>query len=624
MAKPIGLYGWTRSNDGRSTGLFLGFLFIIQLLAALALTLPLIVLDGEHAPFLGWSGYLVRYASLVLVASVLWFAAKLWWHMETVKRAVGFRFIDDEDEPRLCRLLEPLIILAGLPAPFVGVIDSDARNAFACGIDRRKAVVVVTSGLLDALDDAELGAVIAHELSHVRGGDIRLMAAANIFMDALGRLNANNPFRFTPVHGLVARAVPAVLPLSLVGGLVGALALRAGRTARLLIASSREFVADAQAVEWTRNPAALASALLKVDGRYVLAAARPEDDAMMIAGDSYGPDATHPTMAQRIAAIARTTGSMVYNAPGAPGASDWTAATSPAVVQRVALGRGARRAGAGGRVRRGTGGNAFGVTRLGIAALLATLAGLAALHADELGNSAALAARFDPRPLGAISRWPIGCHAGPMMLVRLHCGSRRSAAIDPRSRHIASDSAPTRQFYRGQSGRLVGTTVLRSSDGMYVLPDGSERFGVPANLVIAEIDQVGCFVRDPRPIERIAPLPIDRKGPSGQSIAMLRSDAVHLAGDVQADPPDAAVLRYYVERRENLMDEAYAIHGQPGLAAAQDIFAGEPSAAALERLRWIAGTAAAREITPVQQAKLRALLRDARGFVPCRSLARGD
>ena len=561
MGAPTGLYGWIRSNDGRSAGLFLGFLLIVQCLAPLALALPLMIADADHAPFLDWGGYLARYAPPVLLASVLWFAAQLWWHMETVKRAVGFRFVDDADEPRLCRVIEPLIILAGLPVPFVGVIESDARNAFACGIARRKAVVVVTRGLLDALDDAELGAVLAHELSHVRNGDIRLMAAANIFMATLGRLHANSLFRFTPVHGLVALAVPPLLPLAVAGSLLGRLALRTGQVSRLLIASSREFVADAQAAEWTRNPAALATALLKVDGRHRVAPARAEDDAMMIAGDSHGPGATHPTVALRVAALARVTGSMVFNAPGAPTDADWTATTSREAVEHAALGRGAVAAGAFVRVWRGDGESLLGLTRAGTAALVSTIAALMWLHPADLTDRRALAARFDPRPLGTAIRRPVACGTGPFMpLLTSRCLMHGRVAAHEGEPAPGADRPPVREPYRGQSGRLSPTTVLRTADGLYVSADGSERFGVPEELEIAEVDRVGCFVRDPRPIERTGPLPIDSEGPSGQTIAEVRHDAAALAREVQADRRDPATLRYYIERRENLVDEAYALY----------------------------------------------------------------
>ena len=215
--QPTGLYGWIKSNDGRSLGLFLAFLMAVQLLAIPSLFVPLMLLDAAHAPFLGWGGYFLRYAPLVLAGSVVWFGWKYWWHIETVKRAVGFHFVDNADEPYLCSVIEPLIVMWGLPIPFVGVIESPARNAFACGVGRKKAVVVVTRGVIDDLSREELSCVLAHELSHIKNGDIRLMAAANIFMSALTEMHRNNPMQMTPIHAVLAIAVPAVLPITLLG-----------------------------------------------------------------------------------------------------------------------------------------------------------------------------------------------------------------------------------------------------------------------------------------------------------------------------------------------------------------------------------------------------------------------
>ena len=99
-----------------------------------------------------------------------------------------FRFVDDQDEPRLCRIVEPLIIAAGLPTPYVGVIDTPALNAFACGIRQKDAVLVFTRGLIDGLDDDELAAVAAHEIVHIKNGDIRLIAATNVCLDTLNLL----------------------------------------------------------------------------------------------------------------------------------------------------------------------------------------------------------------------------------------------------------------------------------------------------------------------------------------------------------------------------------------------------------------------------------------------------
>lgn len=610
---PTGLHGWIRSNDGRSAGLFVLFLLAIQLIAPLALAVPLIVLDGAHAPFADWTGYALRWAPLVLVGSIAWFAAQLWWHVETVKKAVGFRFVDGDDEPRLCRIIEPLIILAGLPPPFVGVIESDARNAFACGVGRKKAVVVVTRGLIDALSDAELAAVLAHELSHIRNGDIRLMAAANIFMATLSALHARNILRFTPVHGLASLTVPALLPLSIAASVIGRLGLRAGQVTRLLIASSREFIADAQAAEWTKDPGALAAALLKVDGRHRIAHARAEDDAMMIAGESEGTGATHPTVAQRVAALARVTGSMVWNAPASPADADWTASTPKAAVERLAAGRARIAAHAIARVRQGDDQNALGLTFAGTVALVMTVGAFVGLHWDETADPRALLARFDPRPLVA----------GPQ---RLRDTMDRSAETFGRglaAEHRDRPPAPDRmERYRGQSGRMAPVTVGRSGDGLYRF-GGRETHNRPEALVIAETERLGCFVADAKPMEAKGPLPMGPDGPTQDKIAEIRADIGRVAHETRS-PLDWAGAAYYLDRREVQTDEAWMYYGQPGLAMARDAFAGVEERAALDTVRRMAAAAPIPgDWPPIRRAKLRALLRDPEAFVPCRSLAAG-
>jgi Zn-dependent protease with chaperone function len=448
VSEPTGLYGWIRSNDGRSTTLFVGFLLAIQPIAALALFLPLALVDPEHAPFLDWTGYATRYMLLVALASVIWFACQMFWHIETVKRAIGFEFIDDSEEPRLCRLIEPLIMMLGLPIPYVGVIASPALNAFACGIGRKKAVVVVTRGLIDSLDDDELSAVLAHELSHIKNGDIRLMAAANIFMSALTRLHQNNPLKLTVVHALMAIAVPAILPLALAATFVGHLALRVGQVSRLLIASSREFIADAEAVQLTKNPAALAAALVKVEHDYHVEGARTEDDAMMIAGDTEGSNATHPTVVQRVTALARTTGSMVFNAPSASRGFGRVArsatleqAEAAALLRRLPPTRAISRVQAQARE------NFTGLTRNGVLLAAATLFSLMCIHASELDNPRAIAAKFDVRPLGLVLGMPFACQYFPK-------GETCTKSLDSRSY----------RDFEGQKNTLAGWLASVNKD----------------------------------------------------------------------------------------------------------------------------------------------------------------
>ena len=127
----------------------------------------------------------LRWVPIVTVIGAVWFAVQMAWHVRTVRRRTDFHFVGDFDEPRLCRIVEPLAIAAGLPTPYVGVIDSPALNAFACGIRQKDAVLVFTRGLIDGLDDDELAAVAAHEIVHVVNGDIRLIAATNVCLDTL-------------------------------------------------------------------------------------------------------------------------------------------------------------------------------------------------------------------------------------------------------------------------------------------------------------------------------------------------------------------------------------------------------------------------------------------------------
>ncbi|MFD0934833.1 M48 family metalloprotease, partial [Methylobacterium trifolii] len=272
MLRVNGLYGWVQANDRRSVALFAGFLAALNVAAILVLYIPLLAFDPDHAPVHAWGGYAERYVPLVTLAAAGYLALNLVRHVRSVQRLVGFTFVDDADEPRLCRLVETLAIGMGLPAPYVGVIEARALNAFACGVNRRNAVVVVTRGLLDDLDDDELGTVLAHELAHIANGDIRLLAAANACLRLVGwlirpRLRRSDRLKEVAAFPLIMVTMPPLFLFVLIVGVCAQAALRGSSLIRLLITSSREFVADARAVEATQNPAALVSALRRLDGR---------------------------------------------------------------------------------------------------------------------------------------------------------------------------------------------------------------------------------------------------------------------------------------------------------------------------------------------------------------------
>jgi Zn-dependent protease with chaperone function len=411
-----GLYGHVRSNDVRSVALFAGFVAAFHLLAMLALLVPLAMVDPGHAPLYGWTGYLVRWVPIVTVAGAVLFAVQMAWHVRTVRRMTDFRFVDDWDEPRLCRIVEPLAIAAGLPTPYVGVIDSPALNAFACGIRRKDAVLVFTRGLIDGLDDDELAAVAAHEIVHVVNGDIRLIAATNVCLDTLKLVQRRpsarrvNKLQWASTLSLQAMLVPILLVLTVVVLYLRRLALDGSHLTRLLIASAREFIADAEAVRLTQNPAALVSALRRIEGQSFIPGLAAGQDAMMIDGAHEGAFATHPTIADRVAAIVSVTGSMALIAPARRDTRPPELRAGEGFGRRLPTGLQAAfrqtRQGATAAFARVASDsnelNRLGLPREMSAGVIAAVAVFLWAHSADLRNPAALVKAFDPAAMGTM------------------------------------------------------------------------------------------------------------------------------------------------------------------------------------------------------------------------------
>ena len=313
MMRVNGFYGHVARNDLRSGAMFAGFLVAFQIVAAITLLLPLLLLDIGHAWVFSPLGYATRYVPLVFAAGGVLFLVQFARHVASVRSTVDFRYVDRWAEPRLFDAVQTQAIAAGLPFPKVGLIESPARNAFACGLSARSAVVVATRGLVDALDDDELAAVVAHEIAHIKNGDIRLMAAADVLMDNLEWLRRQNPLRIEGIKQIVLCVLlPPFLFLCVAAAAVIGVAFTLARVSRLLISSSREFVADAEAVRMTHNPAALISALRSIEGRSAVEGVGARTDAMMIDGAAEGAFASHPTIAERVAVLARLSGAMAH------------------------------------------------------------------------------------------------------------------------------------------------------------------------------------------------------------------------------------------------------------------------------------------------------------------------
>ena len=222
---------------------------------------------------------------------------------------------------QLDNVVEEMSIAAGLPKPNVYVIPDSDPNAFATGRDPEHASVAVTRGLLDALTRDELQGVVAHELSHVRNLDIRLMTIIAAMVGTIALLSdwttrglhhtSNGRSRSDSDDGKGAAGV-LLFVVWVVAILIAPLV---GQTLAMMVSRRREYLADASGAELTRNPLALASALEKIDRAHEPTPSVKRGSAHLCIADPLGravglrqgwlPDllASHPPMANRITAL---------------------------------------------------------------------------------------------------------------------------------------------------------------------------------------------------------------------------------------------------------------------------------------------------------------------------------
>ncbi|MBB1088214.1 M48 family metallopeptidase [Lysobacter sp. SG-8] len=213
---------------------------------------------------------------------------------------------------RLRNVVEEIAIASGVPVPKLYVLEHEAAiNAFAAGYSPSDAVVAVTRGALDRLNRDELQGVIAHEFSHILNGDMRL----NIRLVGVlfGIMMIALIGRKVMVHGHYAgrrEGAVAVIVAALAAMLIGSIGLFFGRMIKAGVSRSRERLADASAVQFTRQTAGLAGALKKIgglhDGSRLVARAEAEEVSHMLFGDGVGFRglfATHPPLVERIRAL---------------------------------------------------------------------------------------------------------------------------------------------------------------------------------------------------------------------------------------------------------------------------------------------------------------------------------
>lgn len=262
------------------------------------------------------ASYLVNHdllSGLVIAAVILAFYLPMTYLTASsqVLGMAGAKQAQPQDHPMLFHIVEELSIAARVPMPKIYIIQDPSPNAFATGIKPEKGAVAFTTGLLERLNREEIEAVAAHEIAHIRNYDIRLMTIcialvgvialiANVGSRMMWSSGSNSSRRNQKSH-------PAIMIIALVFLILSPLA---AQFVQFAISRNREYLADATAVEFTRNPVGLKHALMKISQTdQPVRNAKPATASMYISNPLRGKKtnlfATHPPIESRIERLER-------------------------------------------------------------------------------------------------------------------------------------------------------------------------------------------------------------------------------------------------------------------------------------------------------------------------------
>src|SRR3954452_22864470 len=316
----FGLYTHIQSNKRRSIALLIGLFFLVYVMTyAGALLAEALTGDASLDYLLRAALRDLAYAlPWVTIGTALWILIAYKFHQAMIDAVTGGREVSRQEEPRLYNLLENLCISRGLPMPKLKVMPDDALNAFATGLNEKQYSITVTTGLLDHLDDAEVEAVLGHELTHIRNGDVRMLVIAVVIAGVISFF-AEFVFRMffyarwsggrssgDSDRGRGGAGIAIIIAVALI-----ALAWFLSVVIRFALSRRREYLADAGSVELTKNPDAMISALRKIENRGDLEGATSGVMEMCIDNPRGGFENlfdTHPAVDKRVEALVQYAG----------------------------------------------------------------------------------------------------------------------------------------------------------------------------------------------------------------------------------------------------------------------------------------------------------------------------
>jgi heat shock protein HtpX len=321
-----GLYTHIQSNKRRSVALLIGlFLLIYVLVYAGALVAEAFSVPNAPIDYMMRAAVydFVKAVPFATIGAILWIFIAYKFHQSMIDAITGARPVTRTEEPRLYNLLENLCISRGIAMPTLRIADDDALNAFATGLNPRQYSITVTRGLIQTLNDQELEAVLGHELTHIRNGDVRMLVIAVVMAGVVsffGEMIFRLFFQASWYGGFGGRrsrsdgdrrggggaAIAIVIAIALV-----VLAWILAIVIRFALSRQREYLADSGSVELTKNPDAMITALRKIENRGELARANSAVMEMCIDNPRVGfanVFDTHPSIEARCAALVKFAG----------------------------------------------------------------------------------------------------------------------------------------------------------------------------------------------------------------------------------------------------------------------------------------------------------------------------
>jgi len=250
----------------------------------------------------------------VAIGVLIWFIVAFYTNVYIIDKATDAYTLERRGEnKRVYNLVENLCISCGMEMPQIHVIETPVLNAFASGVSSKSYTITLTRGIIDTLNDKELEGVIAHELTHIRNNDVRVLIVAIVFvgffdvlteysMRALSSFPGGRSSNDREKNNEGGGAIFFILVLLLVLAVVG---YGASILMRFAISRNREYMADAGAAELTREPRELASALRKVSKNSALPGMQNKSLAQLFIENKSEKRlfTTHPPIERRIAVL---------------------------------------------------------------------------------------------------------------------------------------------------------------------------------------------------------------------------------------------------------------------------------------------------------------------------------